>query len=189
MLAPVIHRSLDEERRFRAAAGHLPAGVFVILTLLDGAPHGTTATSAVLVSFAPPLVAVFVACHGRTHDRIVAVGAFTLNLLRREDHALARRFANPTRATGRAGFSGIDLLPRDSGPPVLAGAAAWFACRVHDVVPMGDHAGIVGEVTDCARDPDAAPLLAHRGRLHGLGRPVQPPAWMTPADADLAAAW
>jgi flavin reductase (DIM6/NTAB) family NADH-FMN oxidoreductase RutF len=77
----------------------------------------------------------------------------------------------------------------DLAPPILDRAAAWFDCRVRQVVEMGDHACFVGEVIECGRDPDAPPLLYYRGRFHGLGPPVAPTPWSTLDRSDLIADW
>ena len=174
---------------FRGAAGQLASGVALVITMAEGAPHAATASSGVVASADPPLLAVFVSVGSRMHGALGAEGAFTANLLRHDDHGLARRFANPARATGWAGFAGVDLIQRDASPPILAHAAAWFDCRLRQVVAMGDHACVVGEVVACGRDPDAAPLLYYRGRFHGLGPPVAPAPWSALDRSDLVADW
>lgn len=173
---------------FRGAAGQLASGVAVVVTMVEGEPHAATASSGVVASLDPPLLAVFFAVGTRMHDGLAATGAFTANLLDQADHGLARRFANPARSSGWPGFADLDLLRRDP-PPILARAAAWFDCRVRQVVPVGDHACFVGEVVDCGRDPDATPLLYYRGRFHGLGAPVAPAPWSSLDRSDLIADW
>jgi flavin reductase (DIM6/NTAB) family NADH-FMN oxidoreductase RutF len=159
--------------------------------MADRVPHAATVSSAVVVSIEPPLLALFLATESRMHDAVAASGAagFTISLLRADDYGLARRFANPARATGWLGLAGLDLLQRDQSPPVLAQAAAWFDCRLHQRVPMGDHTCFVGRVVACERDSAASPLLYHRGRFHGLGQPAAPAAWSTLDRDDLTADW
>ena len=174
---------------FRGVAGQLTSGVAIVIAMVDGAPHGATASSGVVASVDPPLVAVFFANGSRMRDGLARSDEFTVNLLRQSDHGLARRFANPARPTGWAGFAGLDLLRRDPAPPHLSGAAAWLHCRLHRVIEMGDHACFVGEVVAGGRDPEAPPLLYYRGRFHGLGQPVAPAPWSTLDRADLTAEW
>ena len=179
----------DVRPAFRAAAGHLPSGVAVVVATIAGEPHAATAGSVVVASADPPLLAVFFAAGGRMHRALAAEAAFTVNLLRQADHGLARHFANPARATGWTGLSNAAVRRRDPALPLLANAAAWFDCRVRQIVPVGDHACVVGEVAACGRDPRAPPLLYHRGRFHGLGGPAAPAPWSTLARADLGAEW
>jgi flavin reductase (DIM6/NTAB) family NADH-FMN oxidoreductase RutF len=157
--------------------------------MVDGVPHAATASSGVIASINPPLLAVFFSLGTRMHDYLARSGVFTANLLRQPDYGLALRFASSARSSGWAGFAGVDLLTRDLVPPILARAAAWFACRVREVVVTGDHACFVGEVVECGRDPDAPPLIYYRGRFHGLGHPVAPSPWATLDRSDLAADW
>ena len=174
---------------FRGAAGQVPCGVAVVITTVDGAPHAATASSGGVASVDPPLFAVSFSVGSRMHECLAQGGGFTVNLLRQSDHGLARRFANPARPRGWAGFTGIDLARRDPASPLLARAAAWFDCRVRQVVTMGDHACFVGEVVGCGRDAEAPPLVYYRGRFHGLGPPAAPAPWSTLDRSDLIADW
>src|SRR5687768_3834456 len=109
---------------FRGAARQIASGVAIVITMVEGEPHAATASSGVIASVDPPLLAVFFSIGTRMHESLVQSGRFTTNLLGQPDHALARRFANPARSSGWAGFSGVELLQRDLAPPILARAAA-----------------------------------------------------------------
>ena len=179
----------DPQQAFRGAAGQVASGVAIVIAMVGREPHAATASSGVVASLNPPLLAVFFSLRSRMHDYLAQSGSFTVNLLDRADHALARRFANPARPSGWAGFSGVEILQREIEPPILAQATAWFDCRVRQVVAMGDHRCFVGEVVECGRDPDAPPLLYYRGRFHGLGPAVAPTPWSTLDRSDLIADW
>jgi flavin reductase (DIM6/NTAB) family NADH-FMN oxidoreductase RutF len=179
----------DPRQTFRGAAGQVASGVAIVIAMVDGEPHAATASSGVVASLDPPLLAVFFSLRSRMHDCLSQSDSFTVNLLSQADHGLARRFANPARPSGWAGFSGVDVLKREIEPPILAQASTWFDCRVRQVVAMGDHSCFVGEVVECGRDPDATPLLYYRGRFHSIGAPVAPTPWSTFARSDLIADW
>ncbi len=179
----------EQRQAFRGAAGQIASGVAIVITMVDREPHAATASSGVVASLDPPLLAVFFSIGSRMHDCLAQSGNFTVNLLNRADHGLARRFANPARASGWAGFAGVELLRRELAPPVLAQAAAWFDCLVSQVVTIGDHGCFVGEVIRCGRDPDVPPLLYYRGRFHSLGPPVAPTPWSPLDRIDLVADW
>ena len=179
----------DSRQAFRAAAGQVASGVAIVIAMVDGEPHAATASSGVVASLDPPLLAVFFSLRSRMHDCLARSGSFTVNLLDQADHGLARRFANPARPSGWAGLAGVELVRREAEAPFLARAAAWFDCRVRQVVAMGDHSCFVGEVVGCGRDPDVPPLLYYRGRFHGLGPEVAPTPWSTLDRSDLIADW
>jgi flavin reductase (DIM6/NTAB) family NADH-FMN oxidoreductase RutF len=185
----VVQSHEDPRQTFRGAAGQVASGVAIVITMVDGTPHAATASSGVIASVNPPILAVFFSIGTRMHECLVQSERFTANLLVQHDHSLARRFANPARSSGWAAFAGVELLRRDLEPPILSGAAAWFDCRVRQVVEMGDHACFVGEVSECGRDPAALPLLYYRGRFHGLGPAVAPTPWSTLDRSDLIADW
>lgn len=174
---------------FRGAAGHLAGSVAVVIAETPNGPHAATASSVVVASHEPPMLAVFLRREGRTADAIAASGRFTASILRAEDHTIALRLANPARPAGQAGLAGIDLVSAYDGPPALARAVAWFACRVRETAPAGDHLLFLGEVEASARDRSAGPLVHHRGRLHRLGGPVAPAPWLEAGREDLAADW
>jgi flavin reductase (DIM6/NTAB) family NADH-FMN oxidoreductase RutF len=179
----------DPQQAFRGAAGQIASGVAIVIAMVDREPHAATASSGVVASLDPPLLAVYFSLGSRMHDSLTKSGRFTVNLLGRADHGLARRFANPDRPSGWAGFSGVEFRRREIDPPVLVQAAAWFDCHVRQVVTMGDHSCFVGEVVGCGRDPDAPPLLYYRGRFHSMGGPVAPTPWSTFDRSDLIADW
>jgi flavin reductase (DIM6/NTAB) family NADH-FMN oxidoreductase RutF len=179
----------DPRQAFRGAAGQIASGVAIVITVVDGEPHAATASSGVVASLDPPLLAVFFSLGSRMYDCLAQSGSFTVNLLAHSDHGLARRFANPARPSGWAGFSGVEVLQRETETPILAQAAAWFDCHVRQVVTMGDHGCFVGEVVGCGRDPEAPPLLYYRGRFHGLGALVAPTPWSNLDRSDLIADW
>lgn len=188
-MSSAIPRSVEQIDTVRGAAGQMAGGVAIVITLYDGTPHAATASSGVVASFDPPLLAVLFARGSRMADRLTHGGRFTFNLLHQADHALARRFANPNRASGWSAFAGIELQHRGPAPPILAHAAAWFDCHLQQAIEIGDHTCFIGEVTACDRDPVALPLVYHRGRLHTLGPPAAPPSWSTVAQSDLASDW
>jgi flavin reductase (DIM6/NTAB) family NADH-FMN oxidoreductase RutF len=172
----------------RGAAGHLAGTVAIVIAAAPGGAHASTASSASVVSVDPPLLAVSFAAGGRMAAALAA-GRFTVSALREEDQALARRLADPARPPGLDGLAGAALVTDVPGAPRLAGAAAWFACRVIQPVPVGDHTCFVAEILACGRDPGARPLLHYRGRYHALGEALSPASWSAAAFEELAAVW
>lgn len=174
---------------FRGVAGQIVTGVSVVVTMIDGEPFATTATSVVAASWEPPLLAVLFQRGSRMDAALDQAGEFTVNLLRDADHGLGRRFARTGRAHGWAALSGVPLQRRDPSPPRFRNAVASAACLVTQVVLLGDHRCFVGEVMEAERDETAEPLAYYRGRFRGLGSVLAPAAWTTADLADLAAVW
>ena len=151
---------------FRKVMGHFVSGV-TIVTGRHGEeePFGLTASSFISVSLEPLLVLVSVGVESVTLPRLLAAGAFGVNILAASQRDLAMRFAGADRG-GR--FEGVDWTAGPiTGSPVLGGALAWLECRLWRSVEAGDHQLLLGEVLGA--DPaQGEPLVYFRGAFHGL---------------------
>ncbi|MER7756068.1 flavin reductase family protein [Kitasatospora sp. NPDC097643] len=144
--------------------GHFCTGVTVITTRDGTEPVGFTSQSFAALSLAPPLVSFAVANTSRSLPRILRSGAFSSNILGAGQEALGRRFGSPRQDR----FAGVDWRPSPvTGTPHLAGALARVDCRVHEVLPGGDHTIVVGRVTAVAHD-GGDPLLYYRSEFRQL---------------------
>jgi flavin reductase (DIM6/NTAB) family NADH-FMN oxidoreductase RutF len=173
----------------RGVAGRLVTSVSVVVTMVDGEPLATTAGSAVVASWDPPLLAVLFESGSRMEAALEQCDRFTVNVLGETDHGLARGFARPDRELGWAALSGAEFLRRDPCPPVLPAAVAWADCAVVQRIPIGDHCCFVGEVLEAMARDEAAPLAYSRGRFRALGGAVAPAAWTAVDAADLTTIW
>jgi len=127
---------------FRQALSQLPTGVAVVALAEEDEIHAMTVGSFTSLSLEPPLV---LACIGnRAHMApLFTVGRmFSANVLRSDQAALSTYFARAGSSEQRPPHR---FLPWE-GSPRLEGAALSLACRVHLVVPGGDHQIVIGEV-------------------------------------------
>lgn len=149
-----------DAQRFRQVVGSYPTGVTVVTGRdADGAPFGLTVNSFTSVSLDPPLVLVCIDRLASSHDPLVRGRSFVVNVLAREQTALAARFATEPSADR---FRDLRWEEGPLGDPVLPGAVAWLACTVGAVHPAGDHSILVGRVEGLdASDREA--LVFHRG--------------------------
>jgi flavin reductase (DIM6/NTAB) family NADH-FMN oxidoreductase RutF len=138
----------------RGAMSRFATGVTVVSSYAqDGAPVGTTASAVTSVSLEPPLVLVCLAHESHTLAALREHGGFAINVLAGEHAALAAEFARPAVAAAGDG-------------PVVPDALAVLECDLHDILPGGDHAIVLGRVVATAvADEDRSPLLAFRSRL------------------------
>lgn len=150
--------SIDRDT-FRAALGQWPSGVTVVTTVVDGTPHGMTASSFSSVSLDPPLVSVCVAHHVTSHDLIAKSGVFAVSILAKDQVDDGMRFAGMLGVDDR--FEGVEVHTSETGAPMLGRALAWLDCRVWAQYDGGDHTIFVGEVLDAGTQDGRAPLLYH----------------------------
>jgi flavin reductase (DIM6/NTAB) family NADH-FMN oxidoreductase RutF len=150
-----------DSAHFRQALSQFATGVTVITTrLADGSFRGLTASSFNSVSLDPPLVLWSLGNSANSLPIFSGNSHYVINVLAAGQHELAQRFSRRTDNP----FEGIDYALSRTGQPILNGVSAWFECHNRSRYPEGDHVIFVGEVEDCAVEPQAA-LIFHGGQF------------------------
>ena len=149
---------------FRTALRSFAAGVTVVTTRdREGLPSGLTASAFTSVSLTPPLVLVCVDHAATAHPDLRERGWFAVNVLRREQEALSRRFA----VSGGDKFRGVPYREGSTGLPLLDGALATLECRIVETHEAGDHTIFVGLV-ESATIAAGRPLVYFHGGYHSV---------------------
>jgi flavin reductase (DIM6/NTAB) family NADH-FMN oxidoreductase RutF len=148
----------------RKVMGRFATGVTVVTTGGPMGMHGLTANAVTSLSLDPPLILVAVGRRAQTREFIAANRCFAVNILRLGQEEVSRRFALP----GPKDFLGLDLATDVTDAPIIAGCLAHADCRLHDVVPGGDHDIFLGEVVGGAVHDGADPLLYFAGEYRRL---------------------
>ncbi|WP_165251320.1 flavin reductase family protein [Paludisphaera soli] len=148
----------------RKVMGRFATGVTVVTTGGSMGLHGLTANAVTSLSLDPPLILVAVDRRSQTLEFIKANRCFAVNILRLDQEEISQRFARP----GPKDFLGLDLTTDATDAPIIAGCLAYVDCRLHDVLPGGDHEIFVGEVVGGAAH-DGEPLLYFAGGYRRLG--------------------
>jgi flavin reductase (DIM6/NTAB) family NADH-FMN oxidoreductase RutF len=162
---------------FATALRQYAAGV-CLLTLQDDMDDvGTTVSSVMSVSARPPLVAVGLDAAGYPAELLADLGRCAVNVLAAEHAIVASRFASAGRPSARHLLESVPWTRSHGGAIVLTGAVAALDCRLHRLVPAGDHVLALLEVDGVpVLNPDAAPLLRLRGRyVDPSGAPLRRP--------------
>lgn len=171
--------------RLRAAMGQFATGVTIITTHdRSGRPFGTTANAVTSVSLHPPLVLACLREESETLAALLDSRRFAINVLHSSQTELSDRFAL------RAADDTWEAVAHRSvaGVPLLDGAIATLQCDLHDLADGGDHAVVVGHVTDLEQaSPDADPLLFYAGAYRVIGPPPTPtPVPVAPEQIEVA---
>ena len=143
-------------------------GVYVV-GVADGSRRDAfTAAWVTQVSFDPPLLALSVNPQNASYAVLRASRTFTINVLKRGQLHLARRFG--TRS-GREEdkLAGVRWHPGRDGAPILDEAVAYLECEVTSIVPSGDHELVIARVLGGRiLDADAVPMMyAETGDMDG----------------------
>lgn len=133
-----------------------PTGVAVVTSLdAEGEPRGMTCSSITSATLLPPTLLVCLRIGSATLEAIASNGGFAVNLLHAGGQRAAEVFARP----GPNRFAQVSWRPSRSGFPWLVDDAfAMAECQVSDVVTVGDHAIVLGEVREITQTA-GTPLL------------------------------
>ena len=130
---------------YRKALSCFATGVTVVTTQWAGEDWGMTCNSFNSVSLEPRLVLWSIRRASHSLQAFTQSGQFTISVLAESQQALAQQFASGSM-TER--FAGAPILRQPGGGLRLDGCAAWFDCRLHQLIEAGDHCILLGEVAD-----------------------------------------
>jgi flavin reductase (DIM6/NTAB) family NADH-FMN oxidoreductase RutF len=159
---------------FSTALRQYAAGV-CLLTLQDDIDDvGTTVTSVMSVSAAPPLLAVGLAADGYPAELLADVGRCAVNVLAAQHAIVASRFSSAGRPSARHLLESVPWTRSDSGAIVLADAVVAVDCLLERIVPAGDHVlALLAVEAVPVLNPAAPPLIRLRGRyVDAAGSPL-----------------
>lgn len=143
---------------FRDAISHHAAGVAIVTTAGPDGPAGVTVSSLASHSVDPPTLSCNLGVQSATLAAIRWRRRFAVHLVADTQADLAAHFAG--RAPDR--FAGTTWTWWE-GLPALPDVVTSFACELLTEVVVGDHAIILGSVSDTLVTPSQRPLV-HQGR-------------------------
>ena len=146
----------------------LSFGVYVVGVSAGDRRDGFTAAWVMQTSFDPLLLALSINSSNASYELLHAGGGFTVNVLKKGQLDLARRFGTRS-GRDEDKLAGIRWRPGRSGAPILEQALAYFDCELAGRHRAGDHELVLGRVVDGKiLDPGAAPLTyADTGAMDG----------------------
>ena len=152
----------------KTALRKIPHGVYVVGVKQGSQLNAFTATWLTQVSFTPPLVALGIKRDSHSLEMIRQEGVFSVNLLGKDQKALAEHFVKPAAVVGEK-LRTIAHHPGVTGTPILEDAIAHVECRVREVAnEHGDHAVVIGEVVEAGvRKDEVALTLMDTGWHYG----------------------
>ena len=155
-----------EREQFFALMASFASSVTVITSKgPDGVIRGLTASAFCSVSLEPRLCLVGIDNRSESIAAISDGGTFAINILASDQEDISRRFASKIPDK----YEGVSYrLGPESGAPIIDGVLAWIECKVHAIVPGGDHTIFIGEILDGTAN-EGAPLLYFRGNYRELG--------------------
>lgn len=152
---------MNDAKAFRNALGHFATGVTIVTARSnEGVPVGVTINSFSSLSLDPPLVLWSLTKTAKSFPVFSTATHFAVHVLAADQQALSERFASSSIAK----FDHIASVDGLGNAPLLSGCAATFECAMDRCLEGGDHKILIGRVDRFKVNPDALPLLFHRGR-------------------------
>nr|WP_202523790.1 flavin reductase family protein [Kitasatospora sp. SID7827] len=146
---------------------HLASPVAVLTVAHRGRLHGTTVSTATLVSHRPLILGASLRADSVLAELAVAEGRFSVNVLDGDQGGLARWFADSGRPEGSRQFDGLQWRHDPyTTAPLLDGALAQYTCRTAGRTPVGDHEVLLGRVVRASAEDFGVPLLSYAGGLY-----------------------
>ncbi|MFE1384298.1 flavin reductase family protein [Streptomyces sp. NPDC058740] len=169
----------------RLAARTCASGVAVLTTRHGDEVFAKTVSSFVTLSMDPPLISVAVTRHSPLVRAVADSGLLAISVLRVGQEYLSQRFATPGAGRATGSFDDVPTRTETTGAPVVEDCLTWFDCRLHSVLPGGDHSILIGLPLAAAAAPTGLPLLYHEGGYHSPTR-LAPPSPARPDRAPTA---
>jgi flavin reductase len=166
MPARMVDADAALSQSFRQAMRRVASTVNVISIGLDGQPMGITATAVSPISLDPPSLLVCINRAASVHGSMEDVSHFRVNVLHRDQEAVATMFADRSQHALRF-LSGWDLAC--AAAPRLVDAQATILCRRTDSHSFGTHSIFIGVVEEADSRPDVNPLVYLDGRFVAAG--------------------
>ncbi len=135
-----------EDADRKTALRAIPYGIYVMTAKgPDGDLHASTVNWVTQTAFVPPLVAIGVKVDSGIYAATRASGRFVLNMLGKGQQGVAFTFFKQAKDEGGL-ISGEPYHAGENGAPVLDNAFVAVECHVVQVVEIGDHHVILGQV-------------------------------------------
>ena len=134
----------------------ITTGVYVVGVADSEKRNAFTAAWVMPVSFQPLLLALSINPRHSSYSLLRAGRGFTVNVLARDQFALAAHFGGPASVDKLAAFA---WRTGQTGAPLLENMLAWFECERVAEYTSGDHILVLGRVIEGALvDADREPL-------------------------------
>jgi flavin reductase (DIM6/NTAB) family NADH-FMN oxidoreductase RutF len=155
----------DLRRTFKDVFSQLASGVCIVAFWRGGRLHGFTATSVTSVSLNPPRLLFCVAQASQSYPCLTPGSAIGISILDAGQRVLSDRFASRS-AFGAYDDVGIADASRDA--PLLEGSLGHITATITEIIPSGDHAILLCDVTSAHAETSGNPLLYCRRTYHSL---------------------
>ena len=148
---------------FAQVVAQLDYAVFIVTTAAQGERAGCLIGFASQVSIHPPRFLACLSVKNRTYRVSRGAKVLTVHFVSEDDLELAELFGGET-GDETDKFARCEWSPGPGGAPVLSELEDWFAGRVLDRLPFGDHWGYLLKPIDGQAHRGGSPLTFRRAK-------------------------
>lgn len=155
-------------------SSHFPDPVALVTVATDANTNVMTVGWTTPVSFKPPILMVSIAPERFTHKLLIEAGEFGVSILADDQKKLstAAGTASGAHVNKLAGGGFETIEPEIIRAPLIAGARAWYECRLLSHHRVGDHTAFFGEVLRAEADEGKKPLVLFDRKYYSLGKEI-----------------
>jgi flavin reductase (DIM6/NTAB) family NADH-FMN oxidoreductase RutF len=155
-------------------SSHFPDPVVLVTVATDAKTNVMTVGWMSPVSFDPPILMVSIAPERYTHEMMIEAGEFGVSVLADTQKKLSTiagtQSGKKIDKLDRAEFA--TLQPEIIKAPLIAGARAWYECKLVSHHLIGDHTAFYGEVLRTDADESKRPLILFNRKYYSLGEEI-----------------
>ena len=148
---------------FERLMAQLDYSLLIVTAASDGERAGCLVGFASQVSIHPPRFLVGLSNKNRTYRVAAGADVLVVHFVPEQADELALLFGGET-GDETDKFARCDWQPGPDGAPVLADLENWFAGRVLERLPFGDHCGYLLEPIDGEAHRSGSPLTFRRAK-------------------------
>lgn len=139
---------------FRQGMRRLGGAVSIVTASHENVWAGLTATAVTSLSAEPPRLLACVNRQGATYDIISRGRTLAVNVLGTEHKELALRFAGMSDEPETERFDESCWSATDGNAPILTSALVSFTCNVENIMDVGSHGIVIGNITSLHISPE-----------------------------------
>lgn len=139
-------------------------GVYVITAADETEKFGMTAVWVCQVSKDPVQVGIGITPTGKTAQTIFKTQKFVVNVLSKEQTAIAYQFGSPSDDPS-VKFKDVETGLTENGIPFIKDSVAWMECEVISEINLNSHYWIIGKVASGKKSDNGNAALYSNGKI------------------------
>jgi flavin reductase (DIM6/NTAB) family NADH-FMN oxidoreductase RutF len=151
------------DRMVHELVGELDYPMFIVTVAAEGEVAGCLVGFATQCSIDPPRFLVCISERNRTFRVARRAELAVVHLVPARASGLAELFGSQTGDHVNK-FNRCDWTPGPGGTPILDECRNWFAARILERIPAGDHWAFLLDPFDAGSDTDERPFTFHRAK-------------------------